>query len=92
MLGALLLPPASITQNRGDELPEWQQQADWLGILAYNLMAGANDYRKAQARINVEEMMARQLELRHAETQAIHEYVLFSQIGSCLMTAGNVIL
>lgn len=73
MLGALLLPPASLTQNRGDELPEWQQQADWLGILAYNLMAGANDYRKAQARINVEEMMTRQLELRRAETQAIHE-------------------
>ena len=76
MLGALLLPPSSLTQNHGDELPaEWQQQADWLGILAYNLMAGANDYRKAQARINVEEMMTRQLEVRRAETQAIHEYI-----------------
>ena len=75
MLGALLLPPSSLTQNHGDEPPEWQQQADWLGTLAYNLMAGANDYRKAQARINGEEMMTRQLEVRRAETQAIHEYI-----------------
>jgi len=69
-LGALLAPPPSAASSAP---PEWQRQVDWITVLAQNVMAAANDLRPVQARVSLEHMMRRQLELRREETRAIHE-------------------
>lgn len=70
LVDSLLAPPpiASTTVQ-----PEWQRQLEWITVLAQNIMAAANDLRPVQARVNLELMMKRQLELRREETRAIHE-------------------
>jgi len=69
-LGDLLAPPPPTASNVP---PEWQRRVDWITILAQNVMAAANDLRPVQARVSLELMMKRQLELRREETRAIHE-------------------
>jgi len=73
-LGALLLPPPPLPPSTGSSArPEWERRVEWITVLAQNVMAVANDLRPVQARVNLELMMERQLELRREETRAIHE-------------------
>ncbi|KZT08194.1 uncharacterized protein LAESUDRAFT_724208 [Laetiporus sulphureus 93-53] len=69
LLDALLAPPPTAPSTGP---PEWEQQTEWINVLAQNVMAAANDLRPVQARGNLELMMRRQLELRKEETKAIH--------------------
>jgi len=52
--------------------PEWVRLIEWMNLAGQNMLAAANDLRPVQARVSLEIMMRRQLELRRAETQAIH--------------------
>ncbi|KAI0294954.1 hypothetical protein BC826DRAFT_1009606 [Russula brevipes] len=73
-LGSLLLPPPPLPPSTGSSArPEWERRVEWITVLAQNVMAVANDLRPVQARVNLELMMERQLELRREETRAIHE-------------------
>jgi len=42
-------------------------------VMCQNITAAANDLRPAQARVNLEAMVRRQLDLRRSETQAIQD-------------------
>jgi mediator of RNA polymerase II transcription subunit 7 len=52
--------------------------------MAQNIMAAANDLRPVQARVTLELMMKRQLELRKEETTALHEYIFYTCVGDFL--------
>ncbi|KAK2461605.1 hypothetical protein APHAL10511_006068 [Amanita phalloides] len=67
LTSSLLLPPPPENVQ-----PEWQRQVDWITVLSQNIMAAANDLRPVQARVNLELMMKRQLELRKEETRTLH--------------------
>jgi len=81
LTGSMLSPPPPPTST---EPPEWQRHVEWLTVLAQNLMAAANDLRPVQARVNLELMMKRQLELRREETKEIHSRcdVIESQLSA----------
>jgi mediator of RNA polymerase II transcription subunit 7 len=66
---SLLAPPPP---PYSELAPDWQRHVEWLTILSQNLMAAANDLRPVQARVNLESMMRRQLDLRREETSALH--------------------
>ncbi|KZT01728.1 uncharacterized protein LAESUDRAFT_730918, partial [Laetiporus sulphureus 93-53] len=68
LLDALLAPPPTAPSTGASE---WEQQTEWINILAQNVMAAANDMRPVQAR-GKKLMMRQQLELRNEETKAIH--------------------
>jgi mediator of RNA polymerase II transcription subunit 7 len=68
---SLLLPPPT----EPDREPEWQRHAQWITVMAQNIMAAANDLRPVQARAHLEAMMKRQLELRREETDILNQYV-----------------
>ncbi|KAL0578502.1 hypothetical protein V5O48_003495 [Marasmius crinis-equi] len=70
-LTSSLLAPPPTTSSRAP--PDWRQNVEWLTVLAQNLMAAANDLRPVQARVHLELMMKRQLELRREETSALHQ-------------------
>jgi len=69
LLNALLAPPPTVSSAAP---PDWQNQVEWVSVLAQNIMAAANDLRPVQARVNLELMLRRQLELRREETKTIH--------------------
>ncbi|KAJ8488322.1 hypothetical protein ONZ45_g13992 [Pleurotus djamor] len=52
--------------------PEWGRRAEWIDVLAQNMMFAANELRPIQARANLEGMMRRQIELRRQETSNLH--------------------
>ncbi|KAF9654090.1 hypothetical protein BDM02DRAFT_13547 [Thelephora ganbajun] len=70
LLGSLLEPPN--TMSTASLQPEWQRYLEWITVLSQNLMGAANDLRPIQARVNLEMMMTRQLELRREETKRLH--------------------
>jgi len=70
LLGSLLEPPNTVSTAGLQQ--EWQRYVEWITILSQNLMAAANDLRPIQARVNLEVMMTRQLELRREETKQLH--------------------
>ncbi|KAK7059171.1 hypothetical protein VNI00_001798 [Paramarasmius palmivorus] len=69
LTSALLAPPPTTSSTTP---PEWQRNVEWITVLAQNLMAAANDLRPVQARVHLEHMMKRQLDLRREETTALH--------------------
>jgi hypothetical protein len=46
LTGSLLEPPPPISS---DVQPEWKRNAEWINVMAQNLMAAANDLRPVQA-------------------------------------------
>jgi len=69
LTASLLLPPPPPDSNIQ---PEWQQHVEWIRVLSQNIMAAANDLRPMQARVNLELLMKRQLDLRRRETKTLH--------------------
>ncbi|KAF9270002.1 hypothetical protein L218DRAFT_1071500 [Marasmius fiardii PR-910] len=69
LTSSLLTPPPTTSSTAP---PAWRQHVEWLTVLAQNLMAAANDLRPVQARVHLELMMKRQLELRREETNILH--------------------
>jgi len=67
LTSSLLLPPPLDSVQ-----PEWLRHVEWITVLSQNIMAAANDLRPVQARVNLELMMKRQLELRREETKTLH--------------------
>ncbi|PAV22479.1 mediator subunit med7 [Pyrrhoderma noxium] len=65
LIKSLLAPPPNPYST---DPPEWVRHVEWLTILSQNIMSAANDLRPVQARVNLEAMMERQLELRRQET------------------------
>ncbi|PFH54843.1 hypothetical protein AMATHDRAFT_134468 [Amanita thiersii Skay4041] len=72
LTASLLLPPPPPDSTIP---PEWQRHVEWITVLSQNIMAAANDLRPVQARVNLELMMKRQLELRRKETKILHACV-----------------
>ncbi|KAK1228498.1 hypothetical protein PQX77_008438 [Marasmius sp. AFHP31] len=70
LTSSLLAPPPTTSSTTP---PNWRQDVEWLTVLAQNLMAAANDLRPVQARVHLELMMKRQLELRREETDVLHK-------------------
>ncbi|KAJ8702351.1 hypothetical protein PTI98_001072 [Pleurotus ostreatus] len=64
-----LLAPAPINT---DVPPEWGRHAEWIDVMAQNMMFAANELRPIQARASLEGMMKRQIELRREETATLH--------------------
>ncbi|KAF4573114.1 Mediator of RNA polymerase II transcription subunit 7 [Pleurotus pulmonarius] len=64
-----LLAPAPIN---ADVPPEWGRHAEWIDVMAQNMMFAANELRPIQARASLEGMMKRQIELRREETATLH--------------------
>ncbi|KAG9222603.1 hypothetical protein CCMSSC00406_0004517 [Pleurotus cornucopiae] len=52
--------------------PEWGRHAEWIDVMAQNMMFAANELRPIQARASLEGMMKRQIELRREETATLH--------------------
>ncbi|KAJ7070759.1 MED7 protein-domain-containing protein [Mycena amicta] len=69
LTSSVLAPPPTMPSA---DKPEWQDNVEWITILAQNLMAAANDLRPVQARGNLELLMQRQLDLRREETKTLH--------------------
>ncbi|KAG7098981.1 hypothetical protein E1B28_000867 [Marasmius oreades] len=69
LTSSLLAPPPTTSATTP---PAWRQHVEWLTVLAQNLMAAANDLRPVQARVHLELMMKRQLELRREETNVLN--------------------
>ncbi|KAJ8083728.1 hypothetical protein AAF712_000662 [Marasmius tenuissimus] len=70
LTSSLLAPPPTTSSTTP---PNWRQDVEWLTVLGQNLMAAANDLRPVQARVHLELMMKRQLELRREETSVLHK-------------------
>ncbi|KAF8641019.1 hypothetical protein AX17_000664 [Amanita inopinata Kibby_2008] len=70
LLTASLLQPPTLPEAMIQ--PEWQRHVEWIGVLSQNIMAAANDLRPVQARVNLELMMKRQLQVRREETKNVH--------------------
>ncbi|KZW03574.1 hypothetical protein EXIGLDRAFT_758922 [Exidia glandulosa HHB12029] len=73
LLDAVVQPPPTTSMGGDAAVPEWQAHLQWMHTMGQNLMAAANELRPAQARVNLEGMMRRQVELRREETKMIHE-------------------
>ena len=71
LIKSLLAPPPNPYST---DPPEWVRHVEWLTILSQNIMSAANDLRPVQARVNLEAMMERQLELRRQETVELKKY------------------
>ncbi|KAF7799319.1 hypothetical protein EIP86_010551 [Pleurotus ostreatoroseus] len=69
LLSALLAPPPTASSTTP---PDYLRHVEWIAVMSQNIMAAANDMRPVQARMNLESMMQRQLELRRDETKVIH--------------------
>jgi len=68
MLGALTQPP----QPDDTTEPEWHQLAEWIKVIAFNMIGAVNELRPVQARQTLELTLRAQLANRQQETQAIH--------------------
>ncbi|KDQ15985.1 hypothetical protein BOTBODRAFT_54449 [Botryobasidium botryosum FD-172 SS1] len=68
MLGALTEPP----QPDPTAEPEWHQLAEWIKVVAFNMIGAVNELRPVQARHTLELTLRAQLSNRQQETQAIH--------------------
>jgi mediator of RNA polymerase II transcription subunit 7 len=53
-------------------LRNWQATADWMQTLVTNFGWLVNEFRPIQARMTLESMMRRQIDIRREETKAIH--------------------
>ncbi|KAF8632972.1 hypothetical protein AX15_001569 [Amanita polypyramis BW_CC] len=68
LTSSLLQPPPPNPSTQ----PDWQRHVEWITVLSQNIMAAANDLRPVQARVSLELMMKRQLEIRREETRTLH--------------------
>jgi hypothetical protein len=68
MLTSLLKPPRAIQQTE----PEWHRKAEWIRLVAINMISAVNELRPMQARETLELTLRTQLENRRQETARIH--------------------